>query len=103
MKCLRAPVAFLSLLLLAVVTAAAAPATTVKLLLGAETAKAGDTIPAGLHLTMEPKWHTYWNNPGESGEPTTMAWTLPPGFTAGEMRWPHPERIPYGELAIYLL
>lgn len=62
---------------------------------------AGGTISMGLLQVMQPEWHTYWRNPGESGEPTTMAWTLPPGFTAGEMRWPHPERIPYGELANY--
>jgi thiol:disulfide interchange protein DsbD len=30
-----------------------------------------------------------------------MAWTLPQGFVASDIRWPHPERIPYGELANY--
>lgn len=62
---------------------------------------AGGTISLGLLQVMQPEWHTYWRNPGESGEPTTMAWTLPPGFAASDIRWPHPERIPYGELANY--
>jgi thiol:disulfide interchange protein DsbD len=62
---------------------------------------AGGTISMGLLQVMQPEWHTYWRNPGESGEPTTMAWTLPQGFVASDIRWPHPERIPYGELANY--
>ena len=50
---------------------------------------------------MQPGWHTYWRNPGESGEPTAITWTLPPGFTAGEIIWPYPQRIQFGELANY--
>ena len=62
---------------------------------------AGGTIALGLSQVMQPGWHTYWRNPGESGEPTTLAWTLPQGITASEINWPHPERIPFGELANY--
>ena len=61
----------------------------------------GGTISVALVQTMQEGWHTYWLNPGESGEPTTIAWTLPQGFTAGGIKWPHPERIPFGELANY--
>jgi thiol:disulfide interchange protein DsbD len=61
----------------------------------------GGIVSLGLHQTMQPEWHTYWRNPGESGEPTTLSWTLPPGFAASDIHWPHPERIPYGELANY--
>jgi len=62
---------------------------------------AGGTISIALVQKMQEGWHTYWINPGESGEPTTIAWTLPQGFTAGDIKWPHPERIPFGELANY--
>lgn len=62
---------------------------------------AGGTISLALHQRMQPQWHTYWRNPGESGEPTTLSWTLPPGFVASDIKWPHPERIPFGELANY--
>jgi len=61
----------------------------------------GATISLGLILRMQPHWHTYWRNPGESGEPTAIKWTLPPGFTASEIIWPYPERIAFGELANY--
>jgi len=37
-------------------------------------------------------WHTYWRNPGDSGLPTRVKWTLPAGFEAGELRWPYPAR-----------
>jgi thiol:disulfide interchange protein len=62
---------------------------------------AGMTISIGLVLKMQPQWHTYWRNPGESGEPTAITWTLPPGFTASKIYWPYPERIEFGELANY--
>ncbi len=41
-----------------------------------------------------PGWHTYWVNPGDSGEPMRLEWRLPPGVTADEISWPPPERIP---------
>ena len=46
-------------------------------------------------------WHTYWRNPGDSGLPTTLAWTLPPGFTAGAIEWPAPHALPAGPLVNY--
>ncbi|MEQ1754792.1 MAG: protein-disulfide reductase DsbD domain-containing protein [Micropepsaceae bacterium] len=61
----------------------------------------GGVVSLALLQTMQPEWHTYWRNPGESGEPTTLAWSLPQGFSASDIKWPHPERIPYGELANY--
>lgn len=46
-----------------------------------------------VRLKMDPRWHTYWINPGDSGAPTEIKWNLPPGFEAGPIQWPHPERI----------
>ena len=43
-------------------------------------------------------WHTYWQNPGDSGLPTTLAWKLPPGVTAGPIQWPAPKALPVGPL-----
>jgi thiol:disulfide interchange protein len=61
----------------------------------------GGTISLALHQKMQEGWHTYWINPGESGEPTKIAWTLPEGFKASDIKWPYPHRIPFGELANY--
>lgn len=55
---------------------------------------AGDgTIYAGLHLSLDPAWHSYWKNPGDSGMATRIDWELPEGFTAGPILWPVPRRI----------
>ncbi len=47
----------------------------------------------GIELDMQPHWHTYWKNAGESGEPTSIDWQLPAGFSAGPIEWPTPKRI----------
>lgn len=52
----------------------------------------GQPFAVALRLDHEPKWHTYWVNPG-TGYPTSLAWELPPGWTAGEIDWPTPMRV----------
>jgi len=52
----------------------------------------GETFTVGLKIHHQPKYHTYWQNPGIAGMATTLEWALPPGFTAGAIRWPVPER-----------
>jgi thiol:disulfide interchange protein DsbD len=54
----------------------------------------GQTLWLGLRLEHIPHWHTYWKNPGDSGLPTTLSWTLPEGVTAGDIDWPTPQRLP---------
>ncbi|WP_137896491.1 thioredoxin family protein [Ramlibacter sp. 2FC] len=61
----------------------------------------GQPLWAGLRLTHQPHWHTYWKNSGDSGQPTQLEWSLPPGVTAGEIAWPLPKKIPVGTLANY--
>ncbi len=50
----------------------------------------GEPITVALRLVLEKGWHTYWRNPGDSGLPTTLAWTLPAGIEAGPIEWPAP-------------
>jgi thiol:disulfide interchange protein DsbD len=52
----------------------------------------------GLYFKLEPGWHVYWKNPGDSGEPPNIQWTLPAGITAGPLQFPAPKRLPLGPL-----
>ena len=61
----------------------------------------GKAVWLGLQLAHQPEWHTYWMNPGDSGLPTQLQWTLPAGVSAGEIAWPVPKKIPIGTLANY--
>ncbi len=54
-----------------------------------------------LRLVMERGWHTYWQNAGDSGLPTTLAWKLPDGLNAGPIQWPAPRALPVGPLVNY--
>src|SRR5215469_11521172 len=58
----------------------------------------GGTLQVGLVITLEEKWHVYWINAGDSGEPPRINWTLPKGITAGPMQFPIPTRLPLGPL-----
>lgn len=61
----------------------------------------GKPMWLGLAIDHAPHWHTYWKNPGDSGLPTTLQWTLPPNVEAGEIQWPTPQRQPIGPLVNY--
>ena len=61
----------------------------------------GQSIWVALELNIRDGWHTYWRNPGDSGEATQIAWTLPPGFTAGDIVWTAPRRFELPPLANY--
>ncbi|MBI1186850.1 MAG: thiol:disulfide interchange protein [Alphaproteobacteria bacterium] len=52
----------------------------------------GETFAVALRQRPAEGWHTYWINSGDSGEPLKIAWTMPPGFTAGEPQHPAPRR-----------
>ena len=52
----------------------------------------------GLLFDLEPGWHVYWLNAGDSGEPPSVKWTLPAGFAAGPLEFPAPRRLPLGPL-----
>jgi DsbC/DsbD-like thiol-disulfide interchange protein len=62
---------------------------------------ANRTIWVGLEFRMDPGWHIYWRNAGDSGEPPKVQWELPAGFTAGEIRWPEPVRLGSGSVIDY--
>ncbi len=61
----------------------------------------GKPLWVGLQIQHQPGWHTYWKNPGDSGLPTQLNWTLPVGSTAGATQWPTPQKIAVANLANY--
>src|SRR5258707_13466559 len=61
----------------------------------------GQAFTVAPELDIRDGWHTYWRNPGDSGEPTKLAWQLPPGFTAGDIVWTTPHRFEIAPLVNY--
>lgn len=61
----------------------------------------GQPLQLALRQQIVDGWHTYWINPGDSGEATTIDWTLPAGFKADPIVWPTPVRFSYGPVVGY--
>src|SRR5450432_4362833 len=61
----------------------------------------GQSFWVALELDIRDGWHTYWRNPGDSGEPTKLTWQLPQGFTAGDIVWTAPHRFEIAPLVNY--
>ena len=98
---MRRAVCVLAVLLIAAAGAGAAAASErVRASLVSETATVspGSSFWVALRLDIAEGWHTYWRNPGDSGEPTRIDWRLPDGVTASDIHWPAPEAVPYGPL-----
>ena len=63
--------------------------------------EAGRVAWIGIFFDLESGWHIYWVNPGDAGDPPHIEWNVPPGFRAGDIRWPVPARLPTGSLIDY--
>jgi thiol:disulfide interchange protein len=61
----------------------------------------GQSFWVALEFNIRDGWHTYWRNPGDSGQATTLKWQLPPGFTAGDIVWTTPHRFELPPLVNY--
>jgi len=61
----------------------------------------GQSVWVALEFNIRDGWHTYWRNPGDSGQATSLAWSLPPGFSAGAIVWPTPHRFELPPLVNY--
>ncbi|HEY2634473.1 MAG TPA: protein-disulfide reductase DsbD domain-containing protein [Steroidobacteraceae bacterium] len=61
----------------------------------------GQSFWVALDLNIRDGWHTYWRNPGDSGQATTLKWQLPAGFTAGDIVWATPHRFEIPPLVNY--
>ena len=61
-------------------------------LLTAEDAVRGTTLSAGLAVTLEPGWKTYWRSPGEVGLPPALDWSGSANVADVELAYPAPQR-----------
>jgi thiol:disulfide interchange protein len=103
---LRHLIVSLPLLLLAAAAAQAAPTATaeqlsVRLAVPPAQIYPGQQFKAGLYFKLEPGWHVYWLNAGDSGQPPAIKWQLPAGISAGALQFPAPRRLPLGPLMDY--
>ncbi|MBC6980211.1 thioredoxin family protein [Caulobacter sp. 17J80-11] len=65
------------------------------------TATPGSTVWVALRQKLDDGWHSYWRNEGDAGGPTEIKWTLPEGWSAGDILWPAPQRIRTQQLMSY--
>ncbi len=77
------------------------PHGTVELISASSSIQPGSSFQVGLLFRLEPGWHIYWKNPGDSGQRPRLKWELPQGLTAGDIEWPTPKRLPVGPLLDY--
>ncbi|KRE11968.1 hypothetical protein ASE63_19755 [Bosea sp. Root381] len=75
-------------------TAVTTPRVAATLLSSRDAVAPGERFQVALVQKIAPGWHTYWRNPGDSGEATQIAWTLSQGATAETIQWPAPKAIP---------
>lgn len=65
---------------------------TVQLLADTASIVSGRSFHLAIAFEIEPDWHIYWSNPGDSGLATEVAIQAPPGFKIGPIQFPGPER-----------
>ncbi|MFC5420506.1 protein-disulfide reductase DsbD family protein [Bosea eneae] len=80
-------------LLAAESVAVTSPRVTATLLSSRDAVAPGERFQVALTQKLAPGWHSYWQNPGDSGEATRIEWTLPEGVNAGAIQWPAPKAI----------
>ncbi len=66
------------------------PRATARLVTDRATITPGEAIAVGVAFDLEPGWHIYWKDPGDTGQPTEITFGAPDGFDFGEIQWPAP-------------
>ncbi len=92
----------LLLLCLSLVPALASAQHIVPRLVAEGAAPPGGEVELAIHMRPASRWHGYWQNPGDAGLPMDVRWQLPPGFTAGPLRYPVPTRLTVAGLMNYV-
>jgi thiol:disulfide interchange protein DsbD len=71
------------------------------LLSSRQAAAPGESFSMALRQDITPGWHTYWRNPGDSGEQTRLVWQLPEDWNVSAIAWPAPQAIAMPPLVNY--
>ena len=53
-------------------------------------------LRAGIEIKLDPGWHTYWRDPGDSGAPPSFDFSGSENVKSVSVLWPAPERFPDG-------
>lgn len=80
---------------------AAEPKATVSWIPEKETNISGQMVRTVISMKLPEGWHTYWENPGESGIPLEIKADLPEGWVLNPIQYPVPKRFLTGGLAGY--
>jgi thiol:disulfide interchange protein DsbD len=78
-----------------------APHLEARLLADQDSVSPGSTFSLAVQFTLEPGWHIYWKNPGDSGLAPQFAWSTSPDVTIQQPLWPYPDRLTTGPLVNY--
>lgn len=65
---------------------------TISVIAEEETIQPGKPFWIAIQIDLEDEWHTYWKNPGETGMPLAINWTIPKDFEVTALQWPTPKR-----------
>ena len=66
-----------------------------------KTVKPGESGWLLIEVEVEPNWHMYWKNAGQSGYPTTVDWNTE-GAEFGALEFPTPKAYEFLEMVIYV-
>ena len=72
-----------------------------KLVVDSYSLKKDSVISIGVLINLKDDWHIYWRNPGDSGLPTELEYTLPKEFVASKIKFPTPKIFYSGEIINY--
>jgi len=64
----------------------------VTLLADDRSVRPGGELLLGVRFKLKSGWHVYWSNPGDSGQPPEVAWSLPAGVQIGSLQFPVPKK-----------
>lgn len=75
--------------------------TQVELVSNVETVAPDQPFQAAVRMKMDPGWHVYWKNSGDSGLPVSINWEVPSETNAPQIHWPVPQRFEEEGLTTY--